>query len=54
MFIVIWAHLNCVKFAFNLKTLTCSEGRLSGGINQQGIDFYNKLIDELIANGMFN
>jgi hypothetical protein len=24
---------------------------LSGGINQEGIDYYNNLIDELVANG---
>ncbi|XP_062118343.1 beta-glucosidase 24-like [Humulus lupulus] len=28
------------------------QGSLSGGINQEGIDFYNNLIDELIANGL--
>ncbi|XP_058741023.1 furostanol glycoside 26-O-beta-glucosidase-like [Vicia villosa] len=28
------------------------DGTLEGGINQEGIDFYNKLIDELLANGI--
>lgn len=29
-----------------------SDGTIDGGINQEGIDFYNNFIDELIANGM--
>nr|WRK22227.1 beta-glucosidase GH2 [Panax ginseng] len=28
------------------------KGNLEGGINQKGIDFYNKLIDELVNNGI--
>ncbi|KAM5581944.1 hypothetical protein ABKV19_010924 [Rosa sericea] len=28
------------------------EGTIDGGINQEGIDFYNNFIDELIANGI--
>ncbi|KAK9921599.1 hypothetical protein M0R45_030103 [Rubus argutus] len=28
------------------------DGTIDGGINQEGIDFYNKFIDELIANGI--
>uniref|UniRef100_A0A803P8B3 Uncharacterized protein n=1 Tax=Cannabis sativa TaxID=3483 RepID=A0A803P8B3_CANSA len=28
------------------------KGSLSGGINQEGIDYYNNLINELIANGL--
>lgn len=28
-----------------------AEGSLSGGINQEGVDHYNSLIDELIRNG---
>lgn len=27
-------------------------GNISGGVNQQGVDFYNDLIDELISNGL--
>lgn len=26
-------------------------GKISGGVNQQGVDFYNNLIDELVSNG---
>ncbi|CAK9186965.1 unnamed protein product [Ilex paraguariensis] len=28
------------------------DGTIAGGINQQGIDFYNKFIDELVNNGI--
>ena len=28
------------------------DGTLKGGINKEGINFYNNLIDELLANGM--
>lgn len=28
-----------------------ADGSLSGGINQEGIDHYNSMIDELIRNG---
>ncbi|KAJ4711678.1 putative Beta-glucosidase [Melia azedarach] len=27
-------------------------GKISGGVNQQGVDFYNNLIDELVSNGI--
>ncbi|CAH1230913.1 LCT [Branchiostoma lanceolatum] len=28
------------------------DGTLAGGVNQDGVDYYNRLIDELIANGI--
>lgn len=28
-----------------------AEGNLKGGISQEGIDYYNNLIDEVIKNG---
>ena len=27
------------------------EGKLSGGVNQEGVEFYNELINELLHNG---
>jgi beta-glucosidase len=48
-------------FKFNLDpnkcfsfftSLTIADGKLSGGINQEGIDYYNNLINELVANGL--
>ena len=38
-------------FDFSIIELNSSDGRLSAGINEEGIQFYNNLIDELIKNG---
>jgi beta-glucosidase len=35
-----------------ILSLTNADGKLSGGINQEGIDYYNNLINELVANGL--
>jgi beta-glucosidase len=37
-------------FFFNFNKLSI-EGKLNGGINQEGIKYYNNLINELLANG---
>ena len=37
-------------FDFSITELNSSDGRLSAGINEEGIQFYNNLIDELIKN----
>nr|TKR97034.1 hypothetical protein D5086_0000217040 [Populus alba] len=39
-------------FDFSIIELNSSDGRLSAGINEEGIQFYNNLIDELIKNGI--
>ena len=40
----------------SLKLFLCSksqDGKLSKGVNKEGIRFYNELIDELLANGRY-
>ncbi|KAF1001475.1 hypothetical protein AG4045_002451 [Apium graveolens] len=44
-----YSNRNVVFFDINMKGLP-SDGTVSGGINQDGIDFYNSFIDELIKN----
>ena len=39
-------------FIFLFISTNNIDGTLEGGVNQEGIDFYNNLIDELLANGM--
>ncbi|XP_074364293.1 cellulose synthase A catalytic subunit 6 [UDP-forming]-like isoform X2 [Apium graveolens] len=46
-----YSNRNVVFFDINMKGLP-SDGTVSGGINQDGIDFYNSFIDELIKNGV--
>jgi len=36
-------------FVFQLKNI---DGTIKGGVNLEGVDFYNHLINELLANGM--
>lgn len=43
-------HCNHNNYYYLYKLST--EGRLSGGINQEGIKYYNNLINELIVNGI--
>ncbi|XP_058225196.1 beta-glucosidase 12-like [Rhododendron vialii] len=40
-------------FRFSISwTRVLPHGKLSGGVNKEGVAFYNNLIDELIANGL--
>ncbi|CAN6713650.1 unnamed protein product [Malus baccata var. baccata] len=45
------AGLNSYRFSISWSRIL-PKGSLSGGINQEGIDHYNSLIDELIKNGI--
>ncbi|KAB2633191.1 beta-glucosidase 13-like [Pyrus ussuriensis x Pyrus communis] len=45
------AGLNSYRFSISWSRIL-PKGSLSGGINQEGIDYYNSLIDELIKNGI--
>ncbi|RXH96042.1 hypothetical protein DVH24_008542 [Malus domestica] len=45
------AGLNSYRFSISWSRIL-PKGSVSGGINQEGIDYYNSLIDELIKNGI--
>lgn len=45
--------MRMTTYRFSISwTRILPKGNLEGGINQEGIDFYNKLIDELVDNGI--
>ncbi|KAJ1424428.1 Glycoside hydrolase family 1 [Sesbania bispinosa] len=46
-----YMNLDAYRFSISWSRIL-PKGRLSGGINQEGIRYYNNLIDELIANGL--
>ncbi|KAE9600389.1 putative beta-glucosidase [Lupinus albus] len=50
----IYVHIyHCISsFSSSKKYTMSTEGRLSGGINQEGIKYYNNLINELLSNGV--
>lgn len=36
-----------------LPSIHCTGGKLSGGVNKKGIEFYNDLINKLLSEGQY-
>ncbi|KAF5954607.1 hypothetical protein HYC85_007463 [Camellia sinensis] len=45
-------YLDSIYLFFSLQNLELLDGKFSGGVNEEGIKYYNNLIDELLANGI--
>ncbi|CAI8616317.1 unnamed protein product [Vicia faba] len=46
-------HMNMDAYRFSISwSRVLPKGKLSGGVNREGINYYNNLIDELLANGL--
>ncbi|KAL5760546.1 hypothetical protein ACOSQ2_019384 [Xanthoceras sorbifolium] len=51
--IALMKEIGLDSFRFSLSwSRILPQGKISGGVNQQGVDFYNFLIDELVSNGI--
>ncbi|KAM7497262.1 hypothetical protein LguiA_021676 [Lonicera macranthoides] len=51
--VAIIKNMGLTSYRFSIAwSRVLPRGKLSGGVNEEGIHFYNKLINELIANGL--
>ncbi|TKY49532.1 Beta-glucosidase 12 [Spatholobus suberectus] len=51
--IAIMKYMNLDAYRFSISwSRILPKGKLSGGINQEGVKYYNNLINELLANGL--
>ncbi|XP_027341440.1 beta-glucosidase 12-like [Abrus precatorius] len=49
----IMKHINLDAYRFSISwSRILPKGKLSGGVNQEGVKYYNNIINELLANGL--
>lgn len=48
---LVYEYMSMLIYLLTHKYMGFADGRVSGGVNKEGIKYYNNLINELLANG---